>query len=156
PSPARRSGSREFFDGVDGADLGAFAAPGAAVGQDAQRVAAVRGPSGVRADGVFGAGEQAGSAALAAAGDAYGQAHRDPRGVTKRPATARLRLDPTMTTVNMSIRAGSSSARVVSVTVWSGRVALRTYPTGVSGGRWAARIARAFGSCQSRARLRGL
>lgn len=73
-----------------------------------------------------------------------------------RPAMSRVAVLPTVTTVIMSTVAGSTPARVVMRLDSSGRDALRTTPTGVSGARCSARMASAFGNCQSRPRLRGL
>src|SRR5665647_522449 len=84
------------------------------------------------------------------------RAHWYPRGVTIRPLTIRVWLAPITTRLYMSTTAGSKSARVVRSALWSGRLALRTTPTGVVGGRCSAISSRARPSCQSRLALRGL
>src|ERR1019366_228636 len=83
-------------------------------------------------------------------------AHRYPRGVTIRPPTIRVWLAPITTRLYMSTTVGSKSASVVRIALWSGRLALRTTPTGVVGGRCSASSSRARPNCQSRLALRGL
>ena len=73
-----------------------------------------------------------------------------------RPAWTRVRDEPTTTSVCMSATAGSNAASVLSDAAWPGRLASRTQPTGVPGGRCAASSSSARRSCQSRFLLAGL